>query len=90
MFLIFYYNKNQDIAVFVKTDNFSTKTDKLNTQNIYWSINRSFTRAFGNSEIYLMNAVLGVGILSDGSQSKNAWSYNLQNSLCSNDLSKTD
>jgi len=32
---------NQDIAVFVKTDNFSTKTDKLNTQNIYWSINRS-------------------------------------------------
>ena len=34
MFLIFYYNKNQDIAVFVKTD-------KLNTQNIYWSINRS-------------------------------------------------
>ena len=41
MFLIFYYNKNQDTAVFVKTDNFSTKTDKLNTQNIYWSINRS-------------------------------------------------
>jgi len=29
----------------------------------------TFTRAFGNSEIYLMNAVLGVGILSDGSQS---------------------
>ncbi|EXZ70993.1 hypothetical protein M119_4984 [Bacteroides fragilis str. 3783N1-6] len=25
----------------MKTDKFSTKTDDLNTQNIYWSINRS-------------------------------------------------